>query len=206
MHALLALALAAASPALTQPLARSLAQSLVPGARLEVVSVTGALPSRCQAADYVPQSPIEASGPVVVRATGQDPEGRRCEAWLRAEVKVYGPVWTLQRPVALGVALDGAAVEGEREWVRGRRYASAVWGRRAARALAAGVVLTEAELAPDGPQPGQAVLVRLRVGALTLTEQGRLTPCERGSLCARLESGKRVQGRWAGDALEVVSP
>jgi hypothetical protein len=56
------------------------------------------------------------------------------------------------------------------------------------------------------PAAGTAVRVVVRVGDLTITELGRLIPCQRDVACAVVPSGKHVEGRLDGETLLVEVP
>jgi len=176
------------------------------GARAEVMAVRGATPPGCAAARWDVPKPIEASGPVALRFSGRDGSGAACEGWAWADVRVYATALRLAHEVRDGERLEGAVEPAVAEVVRGRRMLTSLPpGATAARALRPGTFLAEADLR-TGPRPGDPVTVLVRSGAVELSLAARAVPCTRDRACALLPSGRRVEGRWAGDRIEVETP
>ncbi|MEN9798012.1 MAG: hypothetical protein RL653_1708, partial [Pseudomonadota bacterium] len=76
----------------------------------------------------------------------------------------------------------------------------------AARPLSAGEALTAAALSLAGPRAGERVDVVVRMGTLELKQPGVVVPCPGSRLCARLPTGRKVEGRYVAseNVLEVT--
>jgi hypothetical protein len=192
------LLLAAAPPA---PVVRAVAEAAPTGLRAEVTSFDGRLGS-CRPLRASLKSTLEGSGRYAVRV-----DGNGCGAWGWAEVKVYGRTAVALRALQRGDSLDGAVQYLERPVRRGEQRVEVVAeGSVAARAISAGELLTPAALSVAGPLPGERVEVVVRMGALELKQPAVVVPCNGSRLCARLPSGRKVEGRYvpAENALEVT--
>jgi hypothetical protein len=177
-----------------------------------------ALPrARVQLLDYRPQSPIcppaqaeatrpiTASGQVALRLSGSK-EGRPCESWAWATVRVFTPSWVTTRSLREGEPLDGALRAEMREVREGLApLTNPSSGAVTVRALPAGQVVLEAD-SRTGPRPGDPLTVAIRIGALEVEEIGRALPCARGRVCALLPSGKRLEGDFRNGRLMVEAP
>jgi hypothetical protein len=191
------LLLAAVPPA---PLVQAVAEAAPAGLRAEVVSFDGRLGS-CRPLRASLGSGLEGSGRYAVRV-----DGNGCGAWGWAEVKLYGKSAVAARAIRRGESLAGAVNLVERPVRRGEaRVESVEDGAVAARNIAAGEALTPAALSLAGPLPGERVEVVVRMGALELKQPGVVVPCTGNHLCARLPSGRKVEGRYvpAENVLEV---
>ncbi|MBM4379201.1 MAG: hypothetical protein FJ086_07865 [Deltaproteobacteria bacterium] len=192
------LLLAAAPPA---PLVRAVAEAAPAGLRAEVTSFDGRLGS-CRPLRASLKSTLEGSGRYAARV-----DGNSCGAWGWAEVKVYGRAAVALRALQRGDPLDGAVQYLERPVRRGEQRVEAVAeGAVAARAISAGEPLTPAALSLAGPLPGERVEVVVRMGALEVKQPAVVVPCVGIRLCARLPSGRKVEGRYvpAENVLEVT--
>lgn len=191
------LLLATAPPA---PLVRAVAEAAPAGLRAEVLSFDGRLGS-CRPLSASLRSGLEGSGRYAVRV-----DGNGCGAWGWAEVKLFGRAVVALRAIHRGEPLAGAVTFAERPVRRGEaRVESLADGAVAARNIAAGEALTPAALSLAGPLPGERVEVVVRVGTLELKQPGVVVPCAGKYLCARLPSGRKVEGRYvpAENVLEV---
>jgi flagella basal body P-ring formation protein FlgA len=150
--------------------------------------------------------PVAASGSAPLRFSGRTAAGAPCEGFAWARVRVTAPAAVTTRALRSGEPLEGAVAVASREVLPGRSaLASVPAGAVAARALGAGAVLDEAAVR-TGPAAGEAVTVRVTVGALSVEQPGRVVPCQRGRACARLDSGRRVEGRFEDGRLLVETP
>jgi hypothetical protein len=181
--------LGAVDPALQASLQHALTRSSA------TVSVRSWDAPKCQGR-YLP-APFETSGRVAVRVRGQG-----CDAWGWAEVTVMIPVVTLKRDVRANEALqDACKVEtGEAHFGVMTDLPS---GAVAARALKAGHALSEADVRV-GPPLGTVITVRLVSGAISVEQRATVSPCSGPNVCATLQSGKRVSGRWADGTLVIA--
>jgi len=192
------LLLAAAPPA---PLVQAVAEAAPPGLRAVVTSFDGRL-GNCRPLRASLRSALEGSGRYAVRV-----DGNGCGAWGWAEVKLYGKSAVALRALQRGEPLDGAVHYVERPVRRGeQRVESVAEGTVAARAISAGEPLTPAALSLAGLLPGERVEVVVRMGSLELKQPAVVVPCAGSRLCARLPSGRKVEGRYvpAENILEVT--
>jgi hypothetical protein len=199
--------LAAPGPIAVAPPVRAAVAGAVtlPGARAEVLELNGGLPSLCVLGRAEVPTSISASGRVAVQLFGVD-RGRPCRAWAWARVRVTAPALVTTRALVEGDPLEGAVEASLREVSPGRSPLSVLPdGAIAARALAAGVPLDET-LLRVGARPGETVGVVLRVGSLTVEQEGRAIACRRGRVCALLPSGRRVEGVWHDGRIVLGSP
>ena len=209
--AALALALATSAPVdpAPRPPPRGLVQGAVaaalavPGGRAELLDLSDGLPEGCVVERAELPKPVAASGRFALRLAGTSAQGRPCQAWVWARVRVSAPTLVTRRGVAPGEPLVDAVGTEERAVEPGRPPLAALpEGATAARALPAGARV-ELELLQVGPRPGGAVAVVLRTGVLEVEQLGRAVPCARGRACALLPSGRRVEGRWHGGRIEL---
>ena len=186
----------------------------LPGARAEVLELTGALPPGCSLTRAEVPGPVSESGRVAVHlfgasrptASGAEGRGQPCDGWAWARVRVSAPSLVTTRPLVEGDPLEGAVAAAEREVLPGRATLSVLpEGAIAARALAAGVPLDET-LLRVGALPGETVAVVLHAGSLWVEQEGRAIACRRGRVCALLPSGRRVEGVWHDGRIVLGSP
>jgi hypothetical protein len=183
------------------PLVQAVADAAPAGLRAEVTSFQGKL-GACRPLRASLRSGLDGSGRYAVRV-----EGSGCGAWGWAEVKVYGRTAVAVRPVARGERLEGAVAWVERPVRRGEQRLDAVPADAvAARPLSAGEALTAAALSLAGPRAGERVDVVVRMGTLELKQPGVVVPCPGSRLCARLPTGRKVEGRYVAseNVLEVT--
>ncbi|MGC3998708.1 MAG: hypothetical protein QM767_15125 [Anaeromyxobacter sp.] len=213
MSALLALTLAAAAPGLAPAdgpdaalAGQAVAAALAVDGRAELLGVRRTSGGRCEARRAEALRPVAASGEITLRLSGADAAGQPCEAFAWARVRVLAPALVLSRDLPAGEPLDGAVAPGEAEVLPARApLATLQDGARASHALAAGAVLRAGDVRL-GPAPGEPIAVRVVSGEIQLTTTGRAVACPRGRACALLPSGRRVEGRLAGDTLIVEAP
>lgn len=178
----------------------------VPGARAEVQNVRITAGTACRPTRAEVLRPVVGSGEVPLRLTGTAADGRGCEAFGWASVRVTAAALILSRAAAAGESLQELVVTGQTEVRAGRApLAELPAGARAARPLAAG----QAVLASDvrtGPEPGESITVLVRTGGLEISQSARALPCPRGRTCALLPGGRRVEGRLEGGQLVLEVP
>ena len=179
----------------------------VRGARAEVLEVRGELPAGCVLSRAEVPRAVQASSQAAVHLVGETAEGRPCDAWAWARVRLVAPVLVTTRAVAPGEAVAAAAVAREdREVLPGRAPLRELPdGAVADRALPPGIAVEMSALRV-GPRPGESVMVVARAGALTVESTARAVPCRRGRACAVLPSGRRVEGAWHGGRIDLDSP
>jgi hypothetical protein len=198
--------LATRGPAEIAPPVRAAVADAVglPGARAEVLELTGDVPRACALARAEVRGTISASGEVAVHLFGAG--GPSCDGWAWARVRVRAPSLVTTRALTEGDPLDGAVEAREREVLPGRPPLAALpEGAIAARALPAGATVDEAAIR-IGARPGDPVAVLLRAGTLSVEQEGRAIACRRGRVCALLPSGRRVEGVWHDGRIVLGSP
>ena len=201
------IALAALGAATPESAVRAVTAALaVPGARAEVLEVRDA--SRACPADRAEAlRPVTASGEIPLRTFGADGQGRPCQGYVWARVRVVANGLIATRAVSPGEPLLGAVAQGEIELRSGRAapLAELPAGGRAVHALAAGAPVLDADVS-QGPLPGEPIAVVVRGGGLEISQEGRSLPCPRGRGCALLPGGRRVEGRLEDGRLVLEVP
>ena len=121
-------------------------------------------------------------------------------------MRLFGQLWVTRQPIAAGAPLADSVGRVEREITLGADPVEIEGGEIAAQSLAAGRVLEAGLIRRPGPTAGGRVSVVLQWGGLRVQEVGSLVSCSGGRSCARLPSGKQVEGVLSGDRLLVESP
>ncbi len=164
--------------------------------RIVVEGFSGRLPGGCRVKAYRVEAPIRNSGRHRVRLVGRDGKGRRCQAFGIVRVEVFARVPVTRRAVAAGRPLAGSVVLRERPVRRGMRTGDWIEPEAvAARPLRADAVVRPQDVRRPRPRPGQRVHVVLSAGPIRIEDEGRIVPCGREKVCARLSTGRRVEGR-----------
>jgi flagella basal body P-ring formation protein FlgA len=174
------LAVSAAEPTareiLPSEVSESLTQALVvPGGRIVVLDWSG--PQRCHVRSANVARPIDGSGRVAVKVTGQG-----CSGWGWVRLEVWAETAVTTRAVRAGEELSSATTLAEREIHSGR-------------SLPAGMVLDMDSASGSRVAVGDPVKVVFLSGSVAIEMQGRRTTCIRARDCAVLPSGKHVEGR-----------
>jgi hypothetical protein len=166
----------------------SLTRALViPGAR--IVPLSWSAPRHCRIRGASVPHPIDGSGRVAVKLTG---EGCAGWGWARLEVRAETAVTT--RAVRAGEILAPALAVVEKEIKPGRVPFVPVRGAVAVRALSTGTVVEPNDVSGSAVVAGDPVKIVVVAGVLAVETQGRRTTCGRGRACAVLPSGKHVEG------------
>jgi hypothetical protein len=205
LSVLIALApLAAPASSASQAVADALA---VPGAKAELLDLRISSGAACPATRAEALHAVSGSGLVPLRLVGTGPEGRPCESFGWARVRVTAAGLVLSHAVAYGEPLQGAVVPGDVELRTGRPppLAEIPAGGRAARALAGGAPVLAGDV-QEGPLPGEPITVVIRAGALEISQAGRALPCARGRCGALLPGGRRVEGKLEHGQLVLETP
>jgi hypothetical protein len=173
--------------------------------RIEVRRVAG-LPDDCLPAVAVPLSPIDHSGPVV--ADVEDRTGT-CRARVVVDVRVERSVLVVKRSLEAHQRLIDAVTLSWREVPRPVQVVDTLpEGAVARRALVAGQLLVQDDLAMPGPSAGDTVKVVVRRGDLRLVRNAVATPCaastDRRWHCARLPNGRLVHGVFREGVIELT--
>ncbi len=109
---------------------------------------------------------------------------------------------------ALPAACVLRQVSPSRPLLASGRMALRLEGRGCPRWIWADLQLRTPPALPAAPAPvaGSRVRVLVRVGALSVEEDGRLVPCTRNRTCAVVSSGKHLEGQLENGILVVESP
>ena len=163
--------------------------------RIVVRRVAG-LPDGCVPVAVQPLSPLDHSGPVVADV---DDEKGGCRSRVVIDVQIEKPVLVLTRSLAVNEPLAEAVSTAWREVPRHQHsVATLPEGAISRRALMAGQILVEDDLAMPGPAVGSPVKIVLQVGDLRLVRSAVVSPCaggvDRRQHCARLPNGRQVHG------------
>lgn len=178
----------------------------LPGARAEIVAVTGHPAPRCAFARAEVPRPITASGRAALHLLGKGPDESPCESWAWVQVRVKAPTLVTTRAVGQGEPLAPATAREEREISPGHpALPSLPEGATASRSIPAGTRLNDADFRV-GPRLGDAVAVVIRTGALEVEQGGQAIACRRGRACALLPSGRRVEGTWHAGRIHLEKP
>lgn len=194
-------AVAAPSPA-TRAFEALLSSSTPPSSRFSVQRI-GGLPDHCVPTRATPLSPLDKSGPAVV-----DVEGDGCSARVVVDVRVLQPVLVVKQAAPAGTALAAVtAVEFRETHPSEHAVAALPEGAVARRALSAGRVVVDDDLALPGPDAGTPVKVVLQMGGLRVVRSAVAMPCagavDRRHHCARLPNGRQVHGVFEGGVLQI---
>lgn len=174
----------------------------VAGARVVPLSYRPSLPRGCAVTKASVARPLETSGRVAVKLTGQG-----CTGWAWVRVELWAPVPVTTRAVREGERLAGAFATVEKEIGRGRSPVEVPEGAIAARGLNAGQIIEASHLrAAQAPAAGETVKVVVHTGTLMVETTGRSVACGRGRACAVLPSGRHVEGRMVDGQLLVEVP
>lgn len=173
--------------------------------RVAILSYRAELPSACKVDGAEVVGGLVGSGQASVRLQGTQ-AGLACEGWATVQLRLFGHLWVTRQPIAAGAPVAEAVGRIEREIVPGLQPAELSGGEIAAQALAAGRLLEAGLVRRPGPTPGARVSVVLQWGGLKIQEAGSLVSCPGDLSCARLPSGKQVQGVLNGSQLLVESP
>ncbi|MBS2022421.1 MAG: hypothetical protein JST92_08425 [Deltaproteobacteria bacterium] len=181
------------------------AAGAIPGSQVEAIRFIGPRGCVVETADL--DQLIVSSGTVPVRIEGSGIGGARCEGMSLAEVRVTAPVWVAQRPIATGERLEGSVIRAQHEIRSGRApIADIPFGAVATRPMQPGAIVEQGAVQDPAWMPGAPVHVVLRSGTLSLVQLARVVPCPPGRACAQLPSGRRVEGRRAGNELILEVP
>jgi len=205
---LTALAETAPAPALPDLAMRAVTDALaLPSARAELVELQVTAGRGCPAERAEALRPVTGSGEVPLRLRGTSPDGRLCEAFGWARVRVVRSGLVATRAVSAGEPLEGAVEPAEVEVRPGHAplLGPLPAGARSARALAAGAPLSRADVR-EGPAPGEPITVVVLADGLELSREGRALPCTPGRGCALLPGGRRVEGRLEAGRLILEAP
>jgi hypothetical protein len=205
---LVAMLLASADGLEPASVASVLSTSLAaPRARLELLELHPSLPAGCVSHAVHFERRLSASGRYAVKLAGNDSSGGPCQGWAWARVRVLTRVIVTTRSVKNGEPLGSAVLEEEREVLAGHTPLEALPEHAlAAQSLKPGLLLEPFHVRSLAPAPGEPVTVVARSGEVSIVQHGRAVPCARGRSCARLASGKRVEGRLEQGRLVVEVP
>jgi flagella basal body P-ring formation protein FlgA len=211
------LALAAPTPTADAAAVEALVRTAVSswaaeeGAQIEVRRIKLQARAGCPVSAVEPPPGSLVSGKAVLRLRR---EGDGECGWATVSLARLEPVLVAVRGLRQGEAIAGAVAVEHRALTPGQRPAPHLTHDvLTARSVAAGAVITAGDVTVRRPKVGSRVDVALISGALTLKTFGHVIPCRRADepsgtevVCARLPSGKRVQGPLADGRVVVENP
>ncbi len=188
----------------TADITSQLAQSLVSGSRLELIDFDFKMKPQCSLVSVRSSRPIVASGRYAIKAMGRSASGTRCEGWAWARIRVLAKVMIATQRIEPGEPISTNSIRTEeREKKTGQKLVQKIPSEaKASTLLLPGTVLEKHHLR-IGPAIGESVEVEVRTGQVSVVQTGRVVPCLPGRLCAQLESGKRLEGRYLNGRLVV---
>lgn len=167
-----------------------------PEARVEVATYRASLAADCVVQEVEPPEPIARSGNVALRLWGEGAGGEACEGTALVRVRVRTPVWIATEALAPGTPLAGRVREAFRDVGAREALHEIPPGAIARHRLAAGAFVERRQMTFPGLETGSPVRVVLRSGGLTVAQRGVIATCGPDAVCARLPSGKRVEGAF----------
>jgi flagella basal body P-ring formation protein FlgA len=188
----------------TAEITAQLEQSLVNGSRLEVIDFNFKMKPQCSLVSVQSSQPIVATGRYAIKVMGRSGSGTRCEGWAWANIRVLAKVIIATQRIEPGELISPNSVRTEeREKKTGQKLVQDIPSNaKASTLLLSGTVLENHHLR-IGPAIGESVEVEVRTGQVSVVQTGRVVPCPAGRLCAQLESGKRLEGRYQNGRLVV---
>jgi hypothetical protein len=173
--------------------------------RVAILSYRAEIPSACNVDGAEVIGGLAGSGQTILRLQGTQ-GGLACEGWATVQLRLFGHLWVTRQPIAAGAPIAEAVGRVEREIVPGLKPVELSGSEIASQSLAAGRLLEAGLVRRPGPTPGARVSVVLQWGGLKIQQVGSLVSCPGDLSCARLSSGKQVQGVLSGSQLLVESP
>ncbi|MCP4502242.1 MAG: hypothetical protein GY822_19975 [Deltaproteobacteria bacterium] len=187
------------------------------GMRVEIESMRLTLKKSCHVDNASLPRVLNVSSQVSVSLRGIRSKGHRkgrpCQGMAIVKLRVFQEVALTDGVIERGESLAGHVQYREMERLSGVSVLTEIPKNAvAARRLEAQTRLAPGHMMPGGPQPGTAVNVAIVTGGLQVSTRGVATRCRRRqgtkdyiNGCARLPSGKVVQGRLDGRQIVVES-
>ena len=175
--------------------------------RVEVVHIHAPKAKQCVPIESKVLRSIDHSMRVPVRFTGVTKAGDPCKGFAWVTVRYFRHVYVAADDIAARQPLSDALNRVEQEIKIPRDFLESVPSSSSARRmLRKGEVLMTGAIRANGLEPGSPINVTLLQGALRLSVTGTVIPCGGLRGCARLPSGKRVEGTMRGNTLIVEMP
>lgn len=204
---ILAAAALATGQAVPPPVAIAIHEGRVhPGDRVKIMSYRGSIPADCNLLTATPTRQVQRSGSVALRLEGERDNGTPCAGTGVAKVQVKTRVWISEKAIARGETLRGNLISKYVDVGVRRAMREVPDNAVARRRIRAGAVLERQHAIVPGTEPGTPVRVVLNQGPVRIAQKGVIVPCMKKSVCARLPSGKRVEGVFMAGVLEVKIP
>jgi hypothetical protein len=182
----------------------TLAAGLGSGAEVVVVEYRPTLPAGCIPSEASLAGRLDGAGRGLLRLTGTNGRGARCDGYASVRAQVSMPVWVVGAPVAKGEAVGDRATKTLRPRTAGQPVIDLDPAARAATFLPAGTILEPRHLVrADAPQAGTDIAVVVADGRLTVTAKGRVVACGNDRTCALMPGGRKVEGTMRNGKLYV---
>ena len=144
---------------------------------------------------------------IPVRFTGATMGGDECRGFAWVHVRYFQSVFVATEDLPAGADLAERLERKEQEILAARDFLRTLpEGAIARRHLREGEVVMTSAIRMNGLEPGSPIMVNLVKGALRLSVMGTAIPCNGLRGCARLPSGKRVEGAMQNNTLIVEMP
>lgn len=176
------------------------------GDRVQIESYRGSMPTGCSLVQAVPTRPVQRSGSIALRLEGEREDGASCAGTGVAQIEVKSKVWVVDQDIARGEALAGKMTAKFVDVGVRRAMRNVPENAVARRGIRAGSIIERQQVILPGTEPGTPVRVVLQQGPVRVAQKGVIVPCTKENVCARLPSGKRVEGSFAEGVLEVKIP
>lgn len=177
-----------------------------PSDRVQIVSYRASLPEGCTLLQAMPTRPVQRSGSIALRLEGERENGTACAGTGVAQIQVKTKVWVVEKDVARGEPLAGALTSKFMDVGVRRALRAIPENAIARRRIPSGAIVEAQQVIVPGTEPGTPVRVVLHQGPVRVAQKGVIVPCIQEHVCARLPSGKRVEGKFAEGVLEVSIP
>jgi len=175
--------------------------------RVEVIDIHAPKAKKCVPLETKVMRTIDHSMRVPVRFSGATDAGGECQGFAWVTVRYFRHVYVAAANIPAGQPLNGALASVEQEIKMHRDFLPSVPPKASARRLLQkGEVIMTGSVRMNGLEPGSPLNVSLISGLLRLTVTGTVIPCSGLRGCARLPSGKRVEGEMQGNTLIVEMP
>lgn len=123
-----------------------------------------------------------------------------------ATVKVFARAPVATARIKRGEPLEGKVAMRDVELKASVDVATVATGEMATRDIRKGQIIDARMVAFEKPAPGQKVAIVMQKGALRIRTAGITQRCPGQAVCARLGSGKNVQGKMQQGTLVVELP
>ena len=179
----------------------------VKSGRLEITNIHAPKLSACVPIEIKVMRDVDHSMRIPVRFSGATSGGESCRGFAWVHVRYFQSVFVATDDVTAGSRLRERLHRQEQEIMAPRDFLKTLPNDALARRhLRQGEVVMTSAIRMNGLEPGSPIMVNLVKGALRLSVMGTAIPCNGLRGCARLPSGKRVEGTMENNTLIVEMP